>query len=101
MEADIKIAGTFTTHLECRCCQSCVEKFDHTKCGKCLAETNFFHIRITGKWLNYGVLLVIFGLDCLMLKNQVSVSSERGGRRVGGGGGERGERSNGESRTAS
>ena len=72
LEADVMVPGTFDYHLECKCCAPCVRR-----CGRIssfceyLHGIKFFHVKITGKWLQYGVLLVIFCFDCNLLKNQV------------------------------
>lgn len=54
---DIKLPGINTAHI----------KFDIPKCLK----REVWHVHITGKWFNYGILFLVMILDLNMWKNQI------------------------------
>lgn len=68
---EIKIAGTFETELKCNCLHKLAEKIKNIACVRRLVESDFFTVTITGKWMNFGPLMVIIGFDINMLKNQI------------------------------
>nr|XP_022330915.1 transmembrane protein 117-like isoform X5 [Crassostrea virginica] len=54
---DIKLPGVNTAHI----------KFNIPKCLK----REVWHVHITGKWFNYGILFLVMILDLNMWKNQI------------------------------
>lgn len=56
---EVKVAGTFSHDIQC------------CKCLSRILDNPIFLIRIAGKWMNYGPLIVIIMLDMNMLKNQI------------------------------
>jgi hypothetical protein len=71
--ADIKIAGTFDTTIQCTCFEKCMNKFKNLKCVRKCSDWigHFFAFNISGKWMNFGPLMVIIVLDLNMFKNQL------------------------------
>lgn len=74
LQADVLIAGTFVTEINIDCISRCVERLKQSSCVQAIfryLDDDFFTINISGKWMNYGPLLIIIMLDCNMIKNQL------------------------------
>lgn len=70
---DVKIAGTFSTELNCRCFSTLVEKLPSPPecCRGWLPDSSFFNLYIIGPWLTYGPLLVVIALDLFCMRTQL------------------------------
>lgn len=55
---DIKLPGVNTAHI-------------HFKIPRLLKRLEYWHVHITGKWFNYGILFIVILLDLNMWKNQI------------------------------
>lgn len=79
-DLDIKIAGTFSANITCDCMQRCLDRLKQEGCIRKLIDSKFFEVLISGKWMNYGPLMVILGFDLNMLKNQLIYTPEAYGQ---------------------
>lgn len=67
-DINIKVAGTFETHIRCDCL---MKVFNKVGCCNKLIQSKFWDVTVTGKWMNYFFIIGILGLDINMMKNQI------------------------------
>lgn len=89
MTTEIKIAGTFVTEINIQWFDVLADKLKACLAGtkieswwQALLESGFFHVIITGKWMNYGPLFVIIGFDLNMMKNQLIYAPQNFGQYI-------------------
>ena len=70
-DSETMVAGTFETEIHFQWLDRLLEKVEGIACIQWLKRHKIFDVKITGKWINFGPLFIIIGLDLNMMKNQL------------------------------